>query len=77
MKLRLLFTTLGPLTLSLLFAAYSLPAHAADVTVVGTPGLDYASGRGGNATAITPCSSLAPTILRTTNCPRSIVSAFS
>jgi hypothetical protein len=35
---RLVFTTLGPLTLSLLFATYSPPAHAADVTVVGTPG---------------------------------------
>ena len=35
---RLVFTTLGPLTLTLLFAAYSHPAHAADVTVVGTPG---------------------------------------
>ena len=37
---RLVFTTLGPLTFSLLFATYSLPAHAADVTVVGTFGVD-------------------------------------
>jgi hypothetical protein len=29
MKRRLVFTTLGPITLSLLFAAYSVPAHAA------------------------------------------------
>ena len=43
MKLRLVFTTLGPLTLGLLFAAYSPPAHAADVTVVGTPGVDGSS----------------------------------
>src|SRR5215831_10858652 len=56
--LGLLFTTLGPLTLSLLFAAYSPPAHAADVTVVGPPGTPGVSGPiggnggpGGDATA--------------------------
>ena len=38
----LLVTTLGPLALGLLFAAYSPPAHAADVIVVGTPGVDGA-----------------------------------
>ena len=47
MLLRPVFTTLGPLTLSLLFAAYSPPAHAADVTVVGTPGVDGAPGTDG------------------------------
>ena len=60
MKLRLVFTALGPLTLSLLFAAHSPPAHAADVTVVGTPGVDGAPGTdggpGGNAIAITPAN---------------------
>jgi hypothetical protein len=60
MKLRLVFTILGPLTLSLLFAAHSPPAHAADVTVVGTPGVDGAPGTdggpGGNAIAITPAN---------------------
>lgn len=35
---RLVFTRLGPLTLSLLFAAYSPPAHADTITVFGTPG---------------------------------------
>jgi hypothetical protein len=45
--LRPVFTTLGPLTFSLLFAAYSLPARAADVFVVGADG-----GPGGDATAI-------------------------
>src|SRR5262245_15847856 len=53
---RLAFTTLGPLTLSLLSATYSPPAPAADVTVVGTPGVDGAPGSnggpGGDATAI-------------------------
>jgi hypothetical protein len=44
MSLRLLFSTLGPLTLNLLFAAYSPPAHAADVRVVGTPGTPGVSG---------------------------------
>ena len=39
---RLVFTTLGPLTLSLLFAAYNPPAHAVTITVVGTPGVDGA-----------------------------------
>jgi hypothetical protein len=60
---RLVFT-LGPLTLSLLFVAYSPPAHAADVTVVGTPGtpgVDGAvgtdGGPGGDATATTPPNS--------------------
>ena len=60
MLLRPVLTTLGPLTLSLLFAAYSPPAHAADVTVVGTPGtpgVDGAvgtnGGPGGAATATT------------------------
>ena len=61
MLLRPVFTTLGPLTLSLLFAAYSPPAHAADVTVVGTPGVDGGPGTdggpGGPATAITPPNS--------------------
>jgi hypothetical protein len=50
---RLVFMTLGPLTLSLLFAAYFPPAHAADVTVVGTPG-SQPGGPGGDATATTP-----------------------
>jgi hypothetical protein len=60
---RLVFTTLGPLTLSLLSAASSPPAHAADVTVVGTPGLDGTTtlgadgGPGGAATATTPSNS--------------------
>jgi hypothetical protein len=58
----LVFTTLGPLTLGLLFAAYSPPAHAADVTVVGTPGVDGATlgadgGPGGAGTATTPPNS--------------------
>ncbi len=44
---RLVFTTLGPLTLSLLFAAYSPPAHAATITVFGTPGVDGAVGTDG------------------------------
>ena len=44
---RLVFTTLGPLTLSLLFAAYSVPAHADTVTVVGTPGVDGTPGTNG------------------------------
>ena len=55
---RLVFTTLGPLTLGLLLAAYSLPAHADTITVVGTPGtpgVDGAPGTnggpGGDATA--------------------------
>src|ERR1700730_3223127 len=55
---RLVFTTLGPLTLGLLFAAYSPPAHADTVTVFGTPGtpgVDGAigtnGGPGGDATA--------------------------
>jgi hypothetical protein len=34
---RLVFTALGPLTLSLLFAAPLSPANAADVIVIGTP----------------------------------------
>jgi hypothetical protein len=34
---RLVFTTLGPLTLSWFFAAYSLPARADTITVFGTP----------------------------------------
>jgi len=61
---RLLFTTLGPLTLSLLFAAHSPPAHAVTITVVGTPGTPGVDGRtttlptsggpGGDATATTP-----------------------
>jgi hypothetical protein len=51
-----------PLTLSLLFAAHLPPAHAADVTVVGTPGVDGATlgadgGPGGAATATTPPNS--------------------
>src|SRR6266699_1060456 len=61
---RLVFTTLGPLTLSLFFAAYSPPAHAADVTVVGTPGtpgvdgpVGTNGGPGGDATATTPPNS--------------------
>jgi hypothetical protein len=44
---RLLFTTLGPMTLSLLFAAHSPPAHAVTITVVGTPGVDGAIGTSG------------------------------
>jgi hypothetical protein len=65
---RLAFATLGPLTLGLLFAAHSPPAHAADVTVVGQPGLGgapspghppggTAGGPGRDATAITPPNS--------------------
>src|SRR6516162_4228844 len=54
---RLVFTTLGPLTLSLLFAAYSPPAHADTITVFGTPGVDGTPGMdggpGGPATATT------------------------
>jgi hypothetical protein len=61
MKLRLVFTTLGPLTLSWFFAAYSLPAHADTVTVFGTPGGDGPVGTdgvpGGAAIAITPPNS--------------------
>jgi hypothetical protein len=41
---RLVFTTLGPLTLSLVFAAYSPPAHADTITVFGTPGTGGVSG---------------------------------
>jgi hypothetical protein len=52
MKLRLVFTTLGPLTLGLLFAAYSPSAHADTVTVFGTPGFD--GGHGGNPTRFSP-----------------------
>jgi hypothetical protein len=61
---RLVFTTVGPLTLGLLFAAYSPPAHAVTITVFGTPGtpgVDGAPGMpgtdggpGGDATATTP-----------------------
>jgi hypothetical protein len=58
---RLVFTAVGPLTLSLLFAVHSPPAHAADITVVGTPGVDGAPGSdggpGGDATATTPPNS--------------------
>jgi hypothetical protein len=58
---RLVFTTLGPLTLSLLFASYNPAAHAVTITVVGTPGVDGAPGTdggpGGAATAITPPNS--------------------
>jgi hypothetical protein len=61
---RLVFTTLGPLTLTLLFAAYNPAAHADAITVVGTPGtpgVDGAPGSnggpGGAATAITPPNS--------------------
>jgi hypothetical protein len=46
---RLVFTSLGPLTLSLLFAAHLSPAHAADVTVVGTPGTPGTAAVGGAA----------------------------
>jgi hypothetical protein len=59
---RLVFTTLGLLTLGLFFSAYSPPAHADTVNVFGTPGapgIDGAPGMpgtdgepGGNATAI-------------------------
>jgi hypothetical protein len=52
MKLRLVFTTLGPLTLGLLLAAYSPSAHADTVTVFGTPGFD--GGHGGNPTRFSP-----------------------
>jgi hypothetical protein len=44
---RLVFTTLGPLTLGLFFAAYPLPAHADTITVFGTPGVDGAAGTDG------------------------------
>jgi hypothetical protein len=64
---QLAFTTLGPLTLSLLIAAYSPPAYADTITVFGTPGtpgVDGAPGMpgtdggpGGDATAITPANS--------------------
>jgi hypothetical protein len=54
---RLAFARLGPLTLSLLFAAYNPAAHADTITVVGTPGVDGAPGTnggpGGSATAVT------------------------
>jgi hypothetical protein len=57
---RLVFTTLGPLTLGLLVAAYSPPAHADTVTVFGTPGVYGAPGNnggpGGDATATTPAN---------------------
>ena len=60
---RLVFTTLGPLTLSLLSPAYSPPAHAVTITVFGTPGtpgvngaLPTDGGPGGNATATTPAN---------------------
>jgi superfamily I DNA/RNA helicase len=45
--LRPVLATLGPLTLSLLFAAYSLPVRADTVTVFGTPGVDGAPGAPG------------------------------
>jgi hypothetical protein len=61
---RLVFTTLGPLTLGLLFAAYSPPAHADTVNVIGTfgtPGVDGTAttsptngGPGGDATILQP-----------------------
>src|SRR6516165_9806638 len=59
---RLVFTTLGPLTLSLLSAAYSPPAHATTITVFGTPGVNGTTlgadgGPGGAATATTPPNS--------------------
>jgi hypothetical protein len=57
---RLVFTTLGPLTLSLLLFADYHPAHAVTVTVVGTPGVETPGangGPGGDATAITPPNS--------------------
>src|SRR5260221_7862081 len=59
---RLVFTTLGPLTFSLLFAAaYNPAAHPDTISVVGTPGIDGTPGSnggpGGDATAITPPNS--------------------
>jgi hypothetical protein len=64
---RLVFTTLGPLTLGLLFAAYSPPAHADTITVFGTPGTPGVDGTattpptnggpGGDANATTPPNS--------------------
>src|SRR5215469_14243360 len=61
---RLLFTAAGPLTLSLLSAAYSPAAHAVTSNIFGTPGtpgVDGApptgGGPGGDATAITPPNS--------------------
>jgi hypothetical protein len=55
------FTTLGPLTLGLLFAGSHPAAHAITITVVGTSGVDGApntdGGPGGAATAITPPNS--------------------
>ena len=53
--------SLGPLTLSLLFAAYLSSSTRRHVTVFGTPGVDGAlgidGGPGGPATAITPSNS--------------------
>jgi uncharacterized membrane protein YgcG len=61
---RLALATLGPLTLGLLFAAYSPPAHAVTINVFGTPGTPgvagapgTAGGPGGDATATTPPNS--------------------
>jgi hypothetical protein len=72
MKLRLVFTSLGPLTLSLFFAAYSPLAHAADVTVFGTPGTPGVDsgfptngGPGGAATAVAGPNSDPSKLLRT------------
>jgi hypothetical protein len=53
---RLVFTTVGPLTLGLLFAAYSPPAHATTITVFGTPGVDGAPGVEGGARRSRNCN---------------------
>jgi hypothetical protein len=44
---RLVFTIVGPLTLSLVFAAYSPPTHAVTITVFGTPGTPGVAGAPG------------------------------
>jgi hypothetical protein len=44
---RLALATLGPLTLGLLFAASSPPAHAVTTTVFGTPGTPGVDGAPG------------------------------
>jgi hypothetical protein len=51
----LVFTTLGPLTLSLFFASYLLPAHADTISVFGTPGTP-----GVDSTATTPATDGGP-----------------
>jgi hypothetical protein len=56
---RLVFTTLGPLTLSLLFAAYPPSVHAVTIIAIGTPGtpgVDGAIGTNGEPAGDAPAT---------------------